>query len=972
MKHWFPLAVGGLILLGAVTRVFGAWAFRFITDGDSGIVGLMARHMALGQPWPAFFYGQAYMGNVEPVVSSLFCRLLGIHGFSVSLGSALLAVLALVPLALWARDTGGRTAALVAVVLCVIGPRAYYLFQFAPRGGYMAALLLGTWVMFYGSRIATQSWSGLNVGAGSFLLLGAGAGLGWYANAIVTPALGATALVLLVGLRGRFWTGQVWAGLAGFLIGSAPFWIWNMTHDWASFSMLGNVGTHSVIEGASLLWSRTLILVTADHWSAGWRNVATALFLVPAAWGLVAGLVHLRKGWNAGFTCAALFLVLSLVILVRSDYIESSTGRYLLPLVPALALLAGVAVARTPRPWVYAHGLLLVGIVCLQAPVLKESQAKNRFTETGWERANALAALMESEGIDAAYCHFSNHSLNFLLEERWAFTDMRSERYLPIARRAELTEQVGVLGNFGPIADFLAACGGEAELDRAGRYRMEHGFVPPPEGRREIGPGEVASLVDGRGRDLQPVLLDRNEDTSWDNTGGDASLDCLELHFKTPQDLRAIRLLGPRGSVHPRVGCVEVQRPGSPDWEAVLEDHPVSGFFWSGPRPYWSRDRLRLEYHLDGRPVVGVRFAPAEASGRRGSWWLSECRFFAVAGEPVSLDASWEALVDALRERSARRLYCPRWVANRLHQAEFDIEVPLYQVAFPGQGLGTVVELGQPTAVLVPRYEAPATRRVLEQHEVAFAETEVARWILFELEATHDALRAAVSPVVWTGFGLITGNSQAYAGALLEASRSLVDKAAPPAAVAERIWQAADVYPGSLTAACDLLRWLSVQGEDELGEELAGIARRQEALLWEPNVTFKGGLALEGLLVEPARAAPGDEVRMTYVWRCPPDFYPGGIVVFMHLEGEGKTVQDDHVLLETVDPHQIQGQLPGEMFVDERTLVLPEDAAPGGYDVSMGLYRRSSGERLKPRTERDVEDRALVLPEALVVSAPRP
>ena len=73
-----------------------------------------------------------------------------------------------------------------------------------------------------------------------------------------------------------------------------------------------------------------------------------------------------------------------------------------------------------------------------------------------------------------------------------------------------------------------------------------------------------------------------------------------------------------------------------------------------------------------------------------------------------------------------------------------------------------------------------------------------------------------------------------------------------------------------------------------------------------------------------------------------------------------------------MDPYRIQGQLPGELFIDERTLVLPEDAAPGGYDVSMGLYRRSSGERLKPRTERDVEDRALVLPEALVVSAPRP
>ena len=618
--HWFPVVLVALLLLAAATRVYGAWAFRFITDGDSGVVALMARHMALGRPWPVFFYGQAYMGSFEPAVSALVCRLLGIHGFSVCLGSALLAILALIPLALWARDTGGRVAALVAVAVCIFGPRTYYLFQFAPRGGYMAALLFGTWVMFYGSRMAAHAWSGRQVGAGSFLLLGVGAGLGWWSNAIVTPALAATALVLCVGLRGRFWIGPVWAGLAGFLVGSAPFWLWNFSHDWASFALLSSLGTRSLADGAHLLWPRFLVLVTPDHWSMGLRTAAAVCFLLPAVWGLVAGLVQSRKGWNAGYTCAVLFVVLSVVVFIRSDYASAHTGRYLLPLIPAFALLAGVAVAGTRRPWGIVPAVVVLVILGFQAAVLKEVTARDRATEAGWEGAHKLADLLTSAEIEAVYSHFGLYSFNFLFEERWAFTDMRSDRYLPIAQRAELSEQVAVLGNFGPVADFLVISGGRAALDRAGPFRVEHGFVPPPEGWRAIEPGAIAALTDRRGRDLAPALLDQNEDTTWDNSGGDPDLDCLEVRFASPQNLRAIRLLGPPGSIQPGVGRVDVRRPGSPDWEAVLPDHPVPAFMWSGPRPYWSR-RADPPGLPPRRPSGGGR-TPGPRGGRRAEGCL--------------------------------------------------------------------------------------------------------------------------------------------------------------------------------------------------------------------------------------------------------------------------------------------------------------------------------------------------------------
>ena len=55
----------------------------------------MARHMAALKEFPVFFYGQAYMGSLEPMASALMVRLLGSTGFAVTLGPVLFAAAAL-------------------------------------------------------------------------------------------------------------------------------------------------------------------------------------------------------------------------------------------------------------------------------------------------------------------------------------------------------------------------------------------------------------------------------------------------------------------------------------------------------------------------------------------------------------------------------------------------------------------------------------------------------------------------------------------------------------------------------------------------------------------------------------------------------------------------------------------------------------------------------------------------------------
>ena len=144
------------LALGVAARVAGAWATRAIAEPDPAVVGLMARHVAALQEFPVFFYGQAYMGSLEPLASALAVALLGSTGFAVNLGPVLFAALALFFLWRWARDAAGPWGGLAAVLAGGFGPLAYFQFQFAARGGYMVALAVDALALFAGARPAAR------------------------------------------------------------------------------------------------------------------------------------------------------------------------------------------------------------------------------------------------------------------------------------------------------------------------------------------------------------------------------------------------------------------------------------------------------------------------------------------------------------------------------------------------------------------------------------------------------------------------------------------------------------------------------------------------------------------------------------------------------------------------------------------------------------------------------------------------
>jgi hypothetical protein len=119
---------------------------------------------------------------------------------------------------------------------------------------------------------------------------------------------------------------------------------------------------------------------------------------------------------------------------------------------------------------------------------------------------------------------------------------------------------------------------------------------------------------------------------------------------------------------------------------------------------------------------------------------------------------------------------------------------------------------------------------------------------------------------------------------------------------------------------------------------------------------------LAGVNGRQAALTPGNQFRLTLVWQTEA-LFPANYAVFLHLEDEaGELVaQNDSFPLQGIRP--TTSWRPGEVLIDDHTLLLPPDLPPGDYMLWVGLYNPDTGERLPVTTvngERPMDGRLLL------------
>lgn len=965
---------------GVCLRVVRAWAGRISTDPDPAVVGLMARHMAEGTDFPLFFYGQSYMGSLEPAASGVLFWLFGPSGFALGLGPVLFGCIALWALGAWGKAAAGSKGRLWALLGGCFGPVMYFQFQATPRGGYMVSLAIETIALLWAARMGAALWRGEKPSLFRWLALGLLAGVGLWSNLIVVPALVVAAGLLAVGMRGRIWRyvreGAV--ALLGTGVGMGP-WVWDIFRRGGMDSLVQADGGMVFREQLARAWMNYRTFMDGGGVSPEVSVTLTLAVTTLALLGAIMTWIFRKRATpleNMARAAACGLAIVFGVTYLCSGFAAVRTGRYWIPLAPALTILAATACtaptarhvngARRGRQW---HGvwrtilpaifLLVVmteGILCVNG--MRGAAARSKRTEAGI--CNAVTEL-KKHGVQELLAPLSMYYLNFYSDETVAVSDGLKGFYRPILQKLECAENPAVEMSYPGVRTWLEVTGTAFRNFQAGGIEVAYdlkSFLPedreisiPPhrvtlmENGTEISDTTTSSFAEAS------VLTDRHLDTYLE---GRAEQVALEWQFEEPKNVSVLRLqfthrMASFRHVAPRRVRIEIRRDGQ--WQEVREER-LSTLEESLGRPYPSLAPAAMEIRLRAADAEGLRVTLFDADTTPGKepWRLAETFLFEIipdGGNRLDSCFSESALLD-LAQRVVQAsedtwLYAPRRLSGQLAaRALVDSArlggLPAHVfIDSPAARLRGDMPSDRPLLFCVEPRMAASTEHALHAALRAWQKEERPEgWILYSISPADWREDVSVPLLQWTGDLPLTANSFLAANELCDKIEHALSQGECPA---EDIRQLAGIRPESLIAIPEeAVRAASVTN----GLDLLAVRRDHACLPAIPcETTFTDGLQLAGIDVAPAVAKPGDRITVTLYWRSNGQSRTRPESTFLHLcNADGAIVaQADWAGVANAMGLPSFGLPLRECYPETREIVLPSNLPPGPLQIRAGRHR---------------------------------
>jgi hypothetical protein len=435
---WPVLAMAGAFVAAAALKLYILPVARMPFDSDEAILLLMARHILQGER-PLFFYGEAYGGSFDSFLIAFFYRL---FGDTVVVGRLVQSLEYLVAMAftyLLARRLmpGARLGPLAALWLMAVPPLLMSTWT-TPAVLYAIVVCLGSILLYLGYRLlredADRPWR--------WAIYGAVAGLSFWTFGILVVYMLPFAFFFLWQFRWPRWPGYLLAALAFFLF-SLPWWLQAL----AGLQVLSNSGQAVSIPPLSFRLLAFLGLTLPsffgfrEPWATEvifWPALAVPLlvFYLAAIFFVIRQLLSRRLG--RGDTTLPAFDRLGFAVLgvqalgwaalyFGTRFSLDATGRYILPLYPALFIAAGlllerVAVWRRPA----AIGLLAALVAFNLAAHIRAVQVvppgitaqMNPALQFGNASDQALIDFVAAHGGRGYSHHWISYKIAFLSNDR--------------------------------------------------------------------------------------------------------------------------------------------------------------------------------------------------------------------------------------------------------------------------------------------------------------------------------------------------------------------------------------------------------------------------------------------------------------------------------------------------------------------------------------------------------------------------
>jgi hypothetical protein len=661
-----PLA----ILLGLIVRVpFWIEALRTPVDGDTAIVGLMARHPLTSTT----MWGQPYGSPLEAWLAAPFVAVLGPTTEAMRLVYFLLG-LGLIPAAyVLAGRLDGR-AALPAAAMAACPPPYFLLLSALPPPMYPSVLILLAVLLAQTIRLGERVRDDAPPGPVAFALAGVLGGLAVWTHLMSLSVVAACGAWLVWRAPRRR---VLVPALLAFLACCAPWWVRAVTDPAATRIVNVSDRRQTTLEHlrevvprmheplGGLLGSH-VPLVADDPEFVVWspRLVAAAAIFIYGA-----GLVFAAREWRDArvrlLLAAAGLTLLAFPFPLRSG---PATLRFLTPLfLPMVALIAWVAVARGSMRRTWLIVLALAGVHLAGSSQLLQAWrgADRRAAPVLLPDLAPVRELLERNGIRRAYASYGPAwRLTYESGERIVASQPWNERFLhhPLPYLDEvrfatpaawiLTPRVpSDLPSPAAFEQSLRAMGGTWQRTEVPGAVVFHGFVPPfaPESTAlggVTGDGDLGTALTPDA--VQPTVLALPSPIPLDGITLMAGLD-------GPRLLRSMDVAVSADGVTFET-VAERRRRGE------RED-----LRWLNGHPQYVIDNDILSIPLGGRTVSALRITPVASTD---AWRLAEVLLHPATpvhrpwDDPFDPSLGWP-------ERRARLLASPQplredWLYRRL------------------------------------------------------------------------------------------------------------------------------------------------------------------------------------------------------------------------------------------------------------------------------------------------------------------
>jgi len=576
-----------LMLLGLALRLDLLIASNWVIDGDEAIVGLMAQHLATGKASsiPVFYYGQNYMGSLEPLMVAVLFWLTGDTASSVLLKLVPLTwSIALIPLGYllacsmfgagerstqrlpsfkekpdFSRDLCG----LAAAAYLALPPAPLMIWSTMARGGFIEVVVMATLALLL--AIKWQERRPLTLTASIGLVLG----LGWWTNNQIIYALLPIGLWMLVNIwRSVAWpllplTIQLLIGLAAFILGGLPFWWFNLTNDFISFEMFGGATGNKLWPQVGELFTVALPIIfgAKRFWHLGdvfWGSTFLAWSAITVV--LLIGAFSTRFSFLKFKTARDLVLLYAVTTCAVFTFSSfgwlTSAPRYLLPLYPAIAVIFGLVISNIARISAVVPILLLISVLGFNLcsvylggralpgqPVVANGErvAQSNSKLIAWLTNNNISMVEANYWIGYRLAFETNEAVRFRVFGEPAV--VRIPAYEEIADDSLLSTIPLILmpSQLTSVSNALSELGFTFETERVGSYEIIKNRVSKIASFKEIAVQRFSSEA-SQHPEFTAAAFDNDSSTRWGSGAPQRPGMSFTVTFKAPVHLRGIRL----------------------------------------------------------------------------------------------------------------------------------------------------------------------------------------------------------------------------------------------------------------------------------------------------------------------------------------------------------------------------------------------------------------------------------------------